>query len=96
MLPKNLQEQAYQCAENLANAVDYYGAGTVELIYDLKSDAIYFMEMNTRLQVEHPVTEWTSGISIVGQQYKIASGESIKDIKIKSKGFSIEARITAE
>ncbi len=96
MLPKNLEKQAYECAENLANAVDYFGAGTVEFIYDLKSNAVYFMEMNTRLQVEHPVTEWTSGISIVGKQYEIAMGETIKDIKIQSKGFSIEARVVAE
>ncbi len=96
MLPKKLEKQAYECAERLANAVDYFGAGTVEFIYDLKSDAIYFMEMNTRLQVEHPVTEWTSGVNIVGKQYEIAEGGSIADIKPKSKGFSIEARITAE
>ena len=96
MLPKNLQQQAYQCAEDLADAVEYFGAGTVEFIYDLKSDAIYFMEMNTRLQVEHPVTEWTSTVPIVSKQYEIAAGGTIKDIKIKSKGFSIEARITAE
>ncbi len=96
MLPKNLEKQAYQCAEDLANAVDYFGAGTVEFIYDLKSDAIYFMEMNTRLQVEHPVTEWTSGVNIVGKQYEIAEGGSIADIKAGSNGFSIEARITAE
>ena len=54
------------------------------------------MEMNTRLQVEHPVTEWTSGVPIVNMQYEIAAGGSIKDIKIKNNGFSIEARITAE
>ncbi len=96
MLPKKLAKQAYECAENLANAVDYYGAGTVEFIYDLKSDAIYFMEMNTRLQVEHPVTEWTSGINIVGKQYEIAEGGSIADLKPKDNGFSIEARVTAE
>ncbi|NND00472.1 MAG: ATP-grasp domain-containing protein, partial [Gammaproteobacteria bacterium] len=96
MLPAKLQKQAYKCAENLANAVEYFGAGTVEFIYDLKSDAIYFMEMNTRLQVEHPVTEWTSGISIVGKQFEIAEGGTIKDIKVKNEGFSIEARITAE
>ena len=96
MLPKKLEKEAYKCAESLANAVDYFGAGTVEFIYDLKSDAIYFMEMNTRLQVEHPVTEWTSGVNIVGKQYEIAQGESIEDIKPKSNGFSIEARITAE
>ncbi len=96
MLPKKLEQQAYDCAADLANAVDYFGAGTVEFIYDLSSDAIYFMEMNTRLQVEHPVTEWTSGISIVSQQYAIAQGESIADLKPKNKGFSIEARIVAE
>ena len=96
MLPEKLKKQAYECAENLANAVDYYGAGTVEFIYDLKSDAIYFMEMNTRLQVEHPVTEWTSGVPIVSKQYEIAAGGSIKDVVIKDNGFSIEARITAE
>lgn len=96
MLPKNLEKMAYECAANLANAVDYFGAGTVEFIYDLKADTIYFMEMNTRLQVEHPVTEWTSGVRIVGTQFEIAEGASIKDMKIGNKGFSIEARITAE
>ena len=96
MLPKNLEEKAFECAANLANAVDYFGAGTVEFIYDLKAETIYFMEMNTRLQVEHPVTEWTSGVPIVGTQFEIAQGGSIKDLKVGNKGFSIEARITAE
>jgi len=96
MLPKHLEKMAYKCAENLANAVDYFGAGTVEFIYDLKADTIYFMEMNTRLQVEHPVTEWTSGVRIVGTQFEIAEGATIKDMKIGNSGFSIEARITAE
>ncbi len=96
MLPAHLAEEAFAAAERLANAVEYIGAGTVEFIYDLKSDAIYFMEMNTRLQVEHPVTEWTCGISIVGEQYNIASGKTIKHLKPGNDGFSIEARITAE
>lgn len=96
MLPKHLEKMAYECAENLANAVDYFGAGTVEFIYDLDADTIYFMEMNTRLQVEHPVTEWTSGVRIVGTQFEIAEGATIKDLKVANKGFSIEARITAE
>ena len=96
MLPKALAKKAFECAENLAEAVDYFGAGTVEFIYDLKADTFYFMEMNTRLQVEHPVTEWTSGVNIVGKQYEIAEGKSIADLKIGDKGFSIEARITAE
>jgi len=96
MLPKALEKKAYECAENLANAVDYFGAGTVEFIYDLKADTIYFMEMNTRLQVEHPVTEFTSGVPIVATQFKIAQGDDIKDLQIGDKGFSIEARVTAE
>ncbi|MFT6408944.1 MAG: acetyl/propionyl-CoA carboxylase alpha subunit/acetyl-CoA carboxylase beta subunit [Arenicella sp.] len=96
MLPKHLEKMAYECAANLADAVDYFGAGTVEFIYDLKADTIYFMEMNTRLQVEHPVTEWTSGVRIVGTQFEIAEGATIKDLKIGNNGFSIEARITAE
>lgn len=96
MLPEHLAQEAYEAAERLANAVEYIGAGTVEFIYDLKSDAIYFMEMNTRLQVEHPVTEWTSGISIVGEQFNIASGKTIDHLAPVSKGFAIEARITAE
>ena len=96
MLPKKLEKDAYKAADSLANAVDYIGAGTVEFIYDLANNAIYFMEMNTRLQVEHPVTEWTSEISIVSQQFRIAEGESIADLKPASNGFSIEARVTAE
>ena len=96
MLPKDLEKKAYECAADLAEAVDYFGAGTVEFIYDLKANTIYFMEMNTRLQVEHPVTEWTSGVKIVAKQFEIAEGATIKDLKIGNKGFSIEARITAE
>ena len=96
MLTKALEKKAYTAARKLADAVDYIGAGTVEFIYDLDAKTIYFMEMNTRLQVEHPVTEWTSGIQIVEQQFNIAEGGSIADLKPKSDGFSIEARITAE
>ena len=96
MLPKALANEAFECAEKLANAVDYFGAGTVEFIYDLKAQSIYFMEMNTRLQVEHPVTEWTSGVAIVDTQFTIAEGGSIENLKVGDKGFSIEARITAE
>lgn len=96
MLSKKLEKVCYTSAEALANAVDYIGAGTVEFIYDLVNDTVYFMEMNTRLQVEHPVTEWTSGVSIVSEQFRIAEGASIEKVKAKPNGFSIEARITAE
>ncbi len=95
-LPERLLETVKRSTADIANEVDYVGAGTVEFIYDLASDAVYFMEMNTRLQVEHPVTEWTSGVNIVAQQFKIAGGGSIADLEIKDEGYAIEARINAE
>ena len=96
MLPADLQTQALKYTEALADAVDYLGAGTVEFIYDLDENAIYFMEMNTRLQVEHPVTEATSCIDIVSAQYNIAAGGNIKELKPANKGYAIEVRVTAE
>ncbi|MAA72536.1 MAG: carbamoyl-phosphate synthase large subunit [Bermanella sp.] len=96
MLPKNLEDKVYDYAEKLADAVDYFGAGTVEFIYNLDANDVYFMEMNTRLQVEHPVTELVTNTDIMGLQFKIASGESIADIKYKPKGYAMELRINAE
>jgi len=96
MLPEALRESVLRHTAALADEVGYVGAGTVEFIYDLDSDAIYFMEMNTRLQVEHPVTEWVSGIDIVGAQFDIAAGESIERLDVQQNGYSIEARINAE
>jgi acetyl/propionyl-CoA carboxylase alpha subunit/acetyl-CoA carboxylase alpha subunit len=96
VLPDRLREEVLQHTAALADEVGYVGAGTVEFIYDLKSDAVYFMEMNTRLQVEHPVTEWVSGVDIVSQQFRIAAGESIADLDPSPRGYSIEARVTAE
>ena len=96
MLPKELEQAVYDYAEKLSDAVDYVGAGTVEFIYNLDADAIYFMEMNTRLQVEHPVTEVVSGIDIVSAQFDIAQGKSIADLKPVQNGYAIEVRVTAE
>ena len=96
MLPDNLKQDAFNYAAAIADKVEYLGAGTVEFIYNLDANALYFMEMNTRLQVEHPVTEATSGVDIVTAQFKIASGESIADINAKENGFAIEVRVTAE
>jgi acetyl/propionyl-CoA carboxylase alpha subunit/acetyl-CoA carboxylase alpha subunit len=96
VLPDHLRKAVLDYTAALADEVGYMGAGTVEFIYDLKSNAVYFMEMNTRLQVEHPVTEWVSGIDIVSQQFRIASGESIADLVPKDRGYAIEARINAE
>lgn len=96
LLPKDLEDKVYLYAEQLANAVDYFGAGTVEFIYNLDANDVYFMEMNTRLQVEHPVTELVTGIDIVSEQFHIASGKSIEKLKYKPKGYAMELRINAE
>ncbi|GGI78217.1 biotin carboxylase N-terminal domain-containing protein [Shewanella gelidii] len=96
MLPENLKQQVLEYTRALGDATDYMGAGTVEFIYNLDANEVYFMEMNTRLQVEHPVTEATSGIDIVSAQFDIAAGRSIEDLAPKEQGYAIELRITAE
>ncbi|MBL4827408.1 MAG: carbamoyl-phosphate synthase large subunit, partial [Spongiibacteraceae bacterium] len=96
LLPDELKEQVLAHTLAIADAVDYVGSGTVEFIYNLDVNAIYFMEMNTRLQVEHPVTEATSGVDIVKAQFDIASGESIEHIARNEQGYAIEVRVTAE
>ncbi len=90
-----------EAAVNAAKAVNYVGAGTVEFIVDgsgeLKEDGFWFMEMNTRLQVEHPVTEMITGLDLVELQIRVAQGEKLppqKDISIS--GHAIEARLYAE
>jgi acetyl/propionyl-CoA carboxylase alpha subunit len=96
MLADTLKQQVLESTRTIADAVDYIGAGTVEFIYNLKDKICYFMEMNTRLQVEHPVTEATSGIDIVKAQFDIAAGKSIESLTPENKGYAIEVRITAE
>lgn len=81
-----------------AKAVEYVGAGTIEYIFERKTNNFYFMEMNTRIQVEHPVTEMVTGVDLIKEQIKIANNEvlSIKQEDIKMNGWSIECRINAE
>ena len=81
----------------LARAVDYQSAGTVEFIVDSKRN-FYFLEMNTRLQVEHPVTEYITGLDLVEQMIRVAAGEPLafKQDDVKLKGWAIEARVYAE
>ncbi len=85
-------------AVKLAKAAGYYNAGTVEFIYDLDRKQYYFLEMNTRIQVEHPVTEMVNGIDLIALMIKVAAGEPLpfKQEDIKPKGHAIEVRINAE
>ncbi|GGI11324.1 acetyl-CoA carboxylase biotin carboxylase subunit [Gottfriedia solisilvae] len=85
-------------AVRAAEAVNYWGAGTVEFIYEPHTKNFYFMEMNTRIQVEHPVTEYISGIDLIKQQLLIAKGHPLKitQADVNLNGWSIECRINAE
>ncbi|MCL7746143.1 acetyl-CoA carboxylase biotin carboxylase subunit [Halalkalibacter alkaliphilus] len=87
-----------EAAVNAAKAVEYSGAGTVEFIYDHNNDLFYFMEMNTRIQVEHPVTEMVTGVDLIKEQIRVASNErlSLTQEDITFQGWSIECRINAE
>jgi acetyl-CoA carboxylase biotin carboxylase subunit len=92
-----LREDICKSAIKLAKAVNYTNVGTVEFLVDTDENH-YFIEMNTRLQVEHPVTEMLTGIDLVKEQIRIASGErlNLRQKKIKSEGVAIECRINAE
>ena len=97
-LTPELRSEMGEAAVKAAEAVNYRGAGTVEFIFDHINQKFYFMEMNTRIQVEHPVTEMITGIDLIQQQLKIASGEKLayKQEDVKFNGWSIECRINAE
>ena len=96
-LPYNIRKAMGEAAVTLAKAINYDSAGTLEFLVDKNND-FFFMEMNTRIQVEHPVTETVTGIDLIKEQIKIADGQPLsykqKDIKIN--GHAIECRINAE
>ncbi len=97
VLTPELRKQMGECAVNVAKACNYSGAGTVEFLLDDKRN-FYFLEMNTRLQVEHPVTEMITGIDLVKQQIKVARGEKLdfKQEDLQIHGHSLEVRVYAE
>lgn len=95
---ETLRQEMGAAAVRAAQTVSYENAGTIEFLLDESSGHFYFMEMNTRIQVEHPVTEFVTGIDIVKEQIKIAAGIelSVKQEEISLKGHAIECRINAE
>ncbi|MFV8116465.1 acetyl-CoA carboxylase biotin carboxylase subunit [Streptococcus pluranimalium] len=95
---KTLRQELGDAAVRAAKAVSYVNAGTIEFLLDERSGNFYFMEMNTRVQVEHPVTEFVTGIDIVKEQIKIAAGLalSVKQENVVISGHAIECRINAE
>jgi len=97
VLDAKLREEMGKAAVRVAEACDYVGAGTVEFLFD-ENRNFYFLEMNTRLQVEHPVTEFITGVDLVEEQIKIARGEvlSIRQEDLKIKGHALELRVYAE
>ncbi len=96
-LDENLREKMGEAAVKAAKASHYENAGTIEFLLE-KNGNFYFMEMNTRIQVEHPVTEWVTGIDLVKEQIRIASGEelSYRQEDVHLSGHAIECRINAE
>ncbi|AGX42319.1 acetyl-CoA carboxylase biotin carboxylase subunit [Clostridium saccharobutylicum] len=97
VLTEELRSKMGEIAKKAALAVDYKNAGTIEFLFD-KDNNFYFMEMNTRIQVEHPITEMITGVDLVKEQLRIASGEKLRYTQedIKLKGHAIECRVNAE
>lgn len=95
-IPDQIRNEVAETCVNACRKMKYRGAGTLEFLYE--NERFYFIEMNTRVQVEHPVTEMVTGVDIVKEQLKIASGEplTLKQSDIRIKGHSIECRINAE
>jgi acetyl/propionyl-CoA carboxylase alpha subunit/acetyl-CoA carboxylase carboxyltransferase component len=95
-LPDAVYEACTAAARRLCAAVRYRSAGTVEFLYDLESHEPYFLEVNTRLQVEHPVTEEVFGVDLVRAQIELGRGGSLDDIEPNPRGWAMEARVCAE
>jgi acetyl-CoA carboxylase biotin carboxylase subunit len=97
-LDEETRKRMGEAAVKAAQAVNYTGAGTVEFIFDHKAKKFYFMEMNTRIQVEHPVTELITGVDLIKEQIRVASGEklSLTQEEVTFNGWAIECRINAE
>ena len=98
ILPEHVRQEMCQSAVALAAAVSYSGAGTVEFLYEPTTHQYFFIEMNTRIQVEHPITEAVTGIDLVAEQLRVARGEqlSFTQADVSPRGHAIEIRLNAE
>ena len=98
VLTDELRQEMQEAAINLCKEVKYRNAGTIEFVFDNTEDKFYFIEMNTRIQVEHPVTEMITGVDLIKEQLRIASGQklSITQDDVEIRGHAIECRINAE
>jgi len=97
-LPAATRERLLQASANLGRAVNYRSAGTVEYIYDAARDAFYFLEVNARLQVEHPITEACTGVDLVEWMIRTAAGDppALAEVQLQPRGAAIEVRLYAE
>ena len=97
-LPGELREQLCDAALRLCDAVGYRSAGTVEFLVDAEAGEFFFIEMNTRIQVEHPVSELVYGVDLVAEQLRVAAGEPLRlrQEELEPRGAAIELRVTAE
>ncbi|HVZ45952.1 MAG TPA: acetyl-CoA carboxylase biotin carboxylase subunit [Ramlibacter sp.] len=98
MLSRGSRSEICECAVRIVRALDYRGAGTIEFLFDADRGSFHFIEMNTRIQVEHPVTEEVHRIDLVREQLRVASGEPLSPevMQAKPEGWAIECRINAE
>ena len=98
LMPAKLRSELHQAAIKLLSSMKYRNAGTVEFLYDVNRQAIYFIEVNTRIQVEHPVSEQVTGFDLVQTQFRIAAGEAAlpRQDQVKVSRHAIECRINAE
>jgi acetyl-CoA carboxylase biotin carboxylase subunit len=98
LLTPELRKRMGEASVNLVRNIGYQNAGTIEYLVDEKGESFYFMEMNTRIQVEHPVTEEVMGCELIKEQIRVAAGESLSHhvLEATPRGHSIECRINAE
>jgi len=97
-MPQGLREELHRAALSLVASVKYTNAGTVEFLYDVNRQEIYFIEVNARIQVEHPVSEQVTGFDLIQLQFRVASGEPLRytQEQIPVRGHAIECRLNAE